>query len=395
MGNPVVVLLLVSVAVNILLLGPWGRPSMGSVTTTSSTAPVRILEPKPPIETTSSTPQDLFGAEVADTTQEKESGPTTVDIQELLKKLETVTRKPPTVSRPTPLVAIQRLNGSAFLKPCPKSKLAEKERVHARGMQARRKYWSYLESKTSNAAVVPWSPNDPRMAAAYIHWSVEPTWTCNVMQRYGTLGDGGKVLCDVQRLMTSSGGNPPLVYSFGSRLQCDFEMDVKRFFPTSEVHVFDPTPGVVEQYQKSECGRQTAFHGIGLGGNIKSIYLDGINGYRGRTAPLDNLLSIQKSLGHESRIVDLLKIDIEGSEFDTFDYLAQNAAGWPRAKLIMLEVHLFDTLHGGTVSSHLAAFKKLFVDFADMGYRVYYKELNPYDARKCVEYALINEKYVA
>eukprot|EP00117_Sycon_ciliatum_P008165 scpid57662/ scgid10986/ len=297
-------------------------------------------------------------------------------------------------SIPSPLVI--RQNGSSFLAPCKPPTAsgdmhAEKERIHAQGMKERKLYWQYLNGELSRASPLPWTASDPVMAPAYIHWSVEPTWSCNIMQRLGTLGDGGKEMCDAKRLLAH---DRPLVYSFGSKLECDFEKQLKGDFPAADIHVFDPTPGVVEGFSRSQCAALVSFHPTGLGGYTKSLFLDGINHFPGRNVKLEDLLSIQASLGHQNRVIDVLKIDIEGSEFDAFKHLAANAQNWPGAKLIMLEVHLFGNKLGENWRNTLQVFQKLFSDFDAMGFRVYYKEINPYDGKRCVEYALINDKYL-
>lgn len=406
--NPTLVLLIASLAINLYLVSQWReqwttlRAVPRQIAAGQRSEPRRIdakitLEDRT-LQGAASQTRSLLQRKVQNLDHAGESEVESSLRNKMEGKVQQAAMQPRKITTSPPrLQHVERRNGTFYLKPCPKSKLAEKERIHTSGVQARHKYWGYLHKEMSTRVQRPWSASDPAMAPAYIHWSVVPTWTCNTMQRFGVLGDGGKVLCDGSRLLKMSAtGQRPLVYSFGSKLECDFEKDVLKAFPTSEIHVFDPTPGVVEGFPSSSCGSVATFHGLGLGGKTKSLFLDGINNYLGRTVPLDNLLSIQKSLGHSQRVVDILKIDIEGSEFETFNFLKANAEAsrWPKAKVILLEVHLFDQLFQSNWLTALNAFQKLFSDFEAMGYRVYYKEINPYDARKCVEYALINQKYV-
>ena len=367
LNSPIGFILLVSFGLNIVLLRPWEQR-----TVTPSAKNVSIPPGRRPTRRNS-------------------------EKQVLVEKTSAVRTQEPTLENAVPSPVVIRQNRASFLAPCNLTTTtsgdmhAEKERIHAQGMKERKLYWQYLNGELSSSNRADWSPADPRMSPAYIHWSVEPTWSCNIMQRLGTLGDGGKEMCDAKRLLTH---RQPLVYSFGSKLECDFERQLKKDFPTADIHVFDPTPGVVEGFSSSQCSKLVSFHPTGLGGYTKSLYLNGINSYGGRNVKLEDLLSIQASLGHQNRVIDVLKIDIEGSEFDAFSHLAANAKNWPGAKLIMLEVHLANENYGSNWKNGLKVFQKLFSDFNTMGFRVYYKEINPYDGRRCVEYALINDKYL-
>ncbi|CAE8741698.1 unnamed protein product [Polarella glacialis] len=81
----------------------------------------------------------------------------------------------------------------------------------------------------------------------YWQWHDEPTFHCEFAQRIGNIGDGGKWVCDPERItkQVNSGGSC-LVYSVGSNGQFGFEEGVLRdISPSCEVHVFDPAPAGV------------------------------------------------------------------------------------------------------------------------------------------------------
>ena len=106
-----------------------------------------------------------------------------------------------------------------------------------------------------------------------------------------------------------------MVYSFGCNGQTDFEEELIKMTETKcEVHVFDFTlpPEVAERVQSIE---RVTFHNYGIGSvdsTISEEYAFGshvVSGYQLNTLP-----TIMKQLGH--RWVDLLKIDVEGAEYE-------------------------------------------------------------------------------
>ena len=213
----------------------------------------------------------------------------------------------------------------------------------------------------------------------YLLAGIEPSYTCAVQERFGKMGDGGKVLCNPQAILSAS---DCLVYSFGSRLDCGFELDLKQQYPHCDVHVFDPAPSVVQQYNISHCAKNTTFHEFGLGGYEQSKRIEN------ETVSLQPLSTTKQALGHGPRTLHILKADVEGSEYDAFqemfDSNALNGVG-----VIMLEVHI-RALIGRSRQEQTAEFLRLFTNLDDLGYVIYHKELNWVWGRSNAEFALVH-----
>ncbi len=119
----------------------------------------------------------------------------------------------------------------------------------------------------------------------------------------------------------------PIVYSFGVGGDVSFDLALINEF-NAEVYAFDPTPEVVN-WVKENAGFSPNFHFYAYGLSDKdgseNFYMsqsDGagwgttIQGKNDKSVinvPMKRLITIIKELKHE--YIDILKIDIEGSEF--------------------------------------------------------------------------------
>jgi hypothetical protein len=143
----------------------------------------------------------------------------------------------------------------------------------------------------------------------------EPTFHCTHARRIGARGDGGKWVCDPYRLKLQ---RDCLVYSVGSNGDFSFEKELKKFIPQCEIHAFDKN---VYECPMNIC----TFHEIIFGDGIQP------NGSK-------SWLTIVKELGHTKRSIDILKIDIEGSEYAFFPLLLNSdKKSFPRQ--ILVELH--------------------------------------------------------
>jgi len=140
-----------------------------------------------------------------------------------------------------------------------------------------------------------------------------PVWTCETVRRLGSQGDGGKQICNLPYI-----ADPCIVYSFGLLNETSFEKELKELAPHCQIYGFDHTVG--DYYIENNITYLT-FQGTGLAsfdeGNFSSI----------RT--------IMKKLNHTH--IDILKIDIEGSEWEFFPDFFQ--ATFPVCQMSM-EFHM-------------------------------------------------------
>jgi hypothetical protein len=148
----------------------------------------------------------------------------------------------------------------------------------------------------------------------------EPNFHCSHARRIGVMGDGGKWVCDLFRLRARSNC---LLYSAGSKNDFSFEIEMKNNLPNCEIHTFD-----VNLY---ECPKNVCvFHQLRLG-NGKSL----------NTSKTWQM--IIKQLEHQNRVIDILKIDIEGGEFEFFPTIFQfSDKFYPQQ--ILVEVHPKQTM---------------------------------------------------
>jgi len=102
---------------------------------------------------------------------------------------------------------------------------------------------------------------------------------------------------------------PCIVYSFGINDDPSFDLDLVSRWPHCTIYAFDPSIG--RKTGDTFLGPNIKFYDIGLGGKDKSEKDDG------RGWNMMTLDSIMKMLGHEH--VNLLKMDIESSEWDTWE----------------------------------------------------------------------------
>ncbi len=203
---------------------------------------------------------------------------------------------------------------------------------------------------------------------------------CRTTFRVGTWGDGGKWLCDPERLRAQT-----VVYSFGVGGEISFDLEMAGLFG-AEVFMFDPTPSLSRRYQPFKTGATQGrghvfFHALGLGplssepGKEWSLTLEG------QPCPVHSLAQIAKTIGHDH--VDILKLDIEGGEFAALQHmLAANSLARLRVQQILVEFHVMSDQAFG---DFVGIVKRL----GEQGYLLFRKELNPADATHCAEFGFV------
>lgn len=157
---------------------------------------------------------------------------------------------------------------------------------------------------------------------------------------------------------------PCLIYDFGIRKQPQFGQVMAKVFGC-EVHAFDPSPVSTKWWESDESkGLRSIsnyhFHPYGAGGfdgdlelneydwgqvsiiKFPTFVLDcnpknhtgpgckaKVTNQKSFTLPVKTLSTIMKELGHEGRTIDILKIDVEGSEFAFLEHMLDHTGGCP------------------------------------------------------------------
>lgn len=148
----------------------------------------------------------------------------------------------------------------------------------------------------------------------YIFWqnNWEPNFSCAFERRPGAPGDGAKWVCDPHRIVERE----CLLYSFGSANNFAWEESMHALLPACEIHTFDHT---VRNGSVHTSGDYVRFHHWGVGGVDRWLS-------RTRNVGVFTLGTIRRMLGHEGRAVEVLKIDVEGAEYDLLMPLIQSRA---------------------------------------------------------------------
>ncbi|CAF1540582.1 unnamed protein product [Adineta steineri] len=195
----------------------------------------------------------------------------------------------------------------------------------------------------------------------------EPTLHCEFARRIGHTGDGGKWICDIHRYQEMT-NTTMLIYSLGSNGDFSFERAVKNELPNAEIYTFDRD---IYQCPANICISHQANLGSQTADSSKSLQ------------------TIINELGHQKREIHILKVDIEGSEFDLFEELfksgMKNQSDSLYIRQILFEIHLAKGLHEEpSQRTH-----RLFDLFRANNYAIFHKEVNLYDAQNLCEFALL------
>lgn len=131
------------------------------------------------------------------------------------------------------------------------------------------------------------------------------------MERVGRLGDGGKWTCGMSRYASlPSAENKCIVYSFGVADDSSFENELLSRVKAAEVWAYDFT--VVDFGVQLEPSNRDRAHFTQAGIAAKTDL--------GRRPPFYSIADLMVVNGHE--YIDILKMDIEGSEFEALDSLS-------------------------------------------------------------------------
>ncbi|MGC4122184.1 MAG: FkbM family methyltransferase [Myxococcales bacterium] len=221
-----------------------------------------------------------------------------------------------------------------------------------------------------------------------LHYLFDAVGNCATEERLGAVTDGGKWVCDAYKLAAKK---DCVVYGFGAGNDISFEEAMAGL--GCEVHVFDPNPKSVARFAELAKGKKigggsVTYHGVGLGPVSReagqAMALE-IGGQKVEVRTLDDVL---KSLGHEH--LDLLKVDIEGSEWAFFaDLFKKDLLARLGVKVLLAELHL---------GPKWGAEPKDLIDLVDRlaskGFVLYRKEFNPWSAGCCSEYAFARRDFL-
>ncbi|CAD6448092.1 395e1552-91dd-4518-9e9b-b36255a8e261 [Sclerotinia trifoliorum] len=218
----------------------------------------------------------------------------------------------------------------------------------------------------------------------YTIWDFFPaSWTCpHDIQRVGRLGDGGKWRKQRNKKRKKDG---IIIYSFGVNDESTFEEEMLSRIPTSQIHAYDFSVTKFGPQLSPAYASRAHFLKYGLGStDIPS-----------KTPPFYTLQTLMTQNNHS--YIDILKIDIEGSEYtalDSFMDFHQQEGKLPVGQ-VMIELHLVDDER-----VHFERFLKWWERLEGFGMRPTWFETNLLAVTlgegktdpRCVEYVWVNVK---
>ena len=154
--------------------------------------------------------------------------------------------------------------------------------------------------------------------------------------------------------------------SIGSNGQFQFEMDVLKENPNCKIHTFDCT-----STNFTVLHDDINFHGLCLGNSEDQKSFE----------------EIIHLLGHENRVIDILKVDCEGCEYAVYkDFFSHNIV----IDQLLIETHRFGwfaTMYGDDYETKLLDYLHI------KGFNMFLQEENPF-TNICTEYGWINSNTV-
>ncbi|TVY24476.1 hypothetical protein LHYA1_G007254 [Lachnellula hyalina] len=232
----------------------------------------------------------------------------------------------------------------------------------------------------------------------YTLWDFFPaTYTCpHDIQRVGRLGDGGKWVCGmslyeakpapaISRSSSQQASTETIIYSFGVNDESTFEAEMLARIPSAHIYAYDYSVTSFGPQLSPSYSARAHFKQLGLGAKDE-LY---------RTPQFFSLASLMAQNKHS--YIDILKIDIEGSEYTALDAFMDECdkTGIFPIGQVMIELHLVDDQH-----VNFETFGKWWERLEAFGMRPTWLEVNLLSVTlgqgktdpRCVEYVWVNAK---
>ncbi|KAG0707049.1 methyltransferase domain-containing protein [Suillus ampliporus] len=184
-----------------------------------------------------------------------------------------------------------------------------------------------------------WGPTPDKVEAFPMHgeyytlWDFFlPSFRCpHRVERIGIMGDGGKWVCGLERIAPKKRCR---IYSFGVNGESSFEADLMKAAPGCQVYGYDFSVNSFgpEIEEVTDLKSRSHFFPYALGPEDKHTVADNPKTFTLRT--------LMERNGHD--FIDILKVDIEGNEFDSLSAFIDSFHGEPLPfGQLQLEIHVY------------------------------------------------------
>ncbi|KAL4073770.1 methyltransferase domain-containing protein [Scleroderma yunnanense] len=218
--------------------------------------------------------------------------------------------------------------------------------------------------------VQKWGPTPDRIdpfpsnGEFYTAWDFFlPSFNCpHRVQRVGIMGDGGKWVCGLERIVPKK---KCTMYSFGINGESSFEADLMKAAPGCELYGYDFSVDSFgpEIEEDPELKQRSHFFAFALGPTDAHSPVDDPKMYTLRT--------LMERNGHD--FIDVLKIDIEANEFESLGAFVDSFAGQPLPfGQLQIEIHMYSDHPWNNFSKVLKWWEKL----EAAGLRPFFSESN-------------------
>ncbi|KAF9550406.1 hypothetical protein EC957_000708 [Mortierella hygrophila] len=239
-------------------------------------------------------------------------------------------------------------------------KIQNSERLYQKQVQKRTAY-----IRENNADVGAWFPKAKEMMPLW--WYFQPSFNCpHEVERVGRFNDGGKWMCGMTVLESMTKEDKCVIYSLGVFDDSSWEKEmIDR--TNCQVYAFDAS---VNGISGDAAGNPNIHFFKYFVGGKDEVDKDG--------TVWKTLKTIMKENGHEW--IDVLKIDIEGNEFDALNAMMDQFEILPFSQL-QIEIHLFGDMED----------RNLFMDFVKFWERLEGHYIRPFWSELNTVYSRIDK----
>lgn len=185
-----------------------------------------------------------------------------------------------------------------------------------------------------------------------------------------SVSDGHKFTCGIHAIERQ-----PIVYSFGSHQQQDFELAFLRLRPDAEIHIFEIDPTQLPAMQLRH--ESIRYNAVGLG------YVNSTDGFA-----VKSLKDIMEQNNH--KYIDVLKMDVEGHEFNFLK--TEGSYVLPRVGQFLVELHVHTTFAQQNYPGQDAY--TFLVEAEKYGLRLFHQEVNVHAPLWGTELSMIQSKWI-